>query len=104
MEYILIITTANSMENASKIAHALLNERLVACVNVVPKIQSIYSWKNKVVEDKEIMMVMKTKSVLFEKVKEKMLELHQYETPEIISLEIKEGSEDYLNWVKKETV
>jgi periplasmic divalent cation tolerance protein len=104
MEYILIITTANSMENASKIAHALLNERLVACVNVVPKIQSIYSWKNKVVEDKEIMMVMKTKAILFEKVKEKILGLHQYTTPEIISLEIKEGSEDYLNWIDKETV
>jgi len=85
-----------------KIARTLVGENLVACANFFP-IESIYRWKNKLNEDKEYALIMKTRKSLYRKVEKKIKELHPYEIPAIVSYEIVEGLSSYLSWIQKET-
>jgi periplasmic divalent cation tolerance protein len=96
---ILILTTTNSKENAKKIGKELVKTKSAACVNIIEKVTSIYSWKNEIVEDNEFLLIIKTKKDLFKKVEEKIKNLHSYETPEIISFDISKGSKEYLEWI-----
>lgn len=104
MDYIIILSNTNSMDSAETISTFLVKEKLAACVNIIPKIKSIYSWDNKIEKDEEFLMVIKTKQALFELVKEKIILLHPYEIPEIISIKIDDGTTDYLNWIKNNTL
>ena len=104
MNYIIILSNTNSMDSAETISTFLVKEKLAACVNIIPKIKSIYSWDNKIEKDEEFLMVIKTKQALFELVKEKITLLHPYEIPEIISIKIDNGTTDYLNWIKNNTL
>ena len=104
MDYIIILSNTNSMDSAETISTFLVKEKLAACVNIIPKIKSIYSWDNKIEKDEEFLMVIKTKQALFELVKEKIILLHPYEIPEIISIKIDDGTSDYLNWIKNNTL
>lgn len=99
MTYCLILSNTNSIENAKLIANTLIKDKLAACVNIVPQIKSIYYWNNEITEDDEYMMLIKTKNELFSEVKEKIMQLHPYEVPEIISVNISEGSDNYLRWI-----
>ena len=99
MTYSLILSNTNSIENAKLIANTLIKDKLAACVNIVPQIKSIYYWNNEITEDDEYMMLIKTKNELFSEVKEKITQLHPYEVPEIISVNISEGSDNYLQWI-----
>ena len=92
------------MDSAETISTLLVKEKLAGCVNIIPKIKSIYSWDNKIEKDEEFLMVIKTKQALFELVKEKIILLHPYEIPEIISIKIDDGTTDYLNWIKNNTL
>lgn len=104
MEYIVIFCTTNNKENAELIGHSLVQEKLAACTNIIPKITSIYSWNNQIVKDEELLLVIKTKKELFDDVKNKILSLHSYDVPEIISIDIKEGSRPYLDWINENTM
>lgn len=104
MEYIVIFCTTNNKENAELIGHSLVQEKLAACTNIIPKMTSIYSWNNQIVKDEELLLVIKTKKELFDDVKNKILSLHSYDVPEIISIDIKEGSKPYLDWINENTM
>ncbi len=98
-EKIVVLTTAGSAEHAEKIASRLLENKLAACVNIVPSVQSIYRWKGKVWKDIEHLLIIKTTSVLFDKVKKKIKQIHTYELPEIIALPIDMGDESVFKWI-----
>jgi len=97
----LVVTTAGSAYEARRIAEALLNRRLAACVNILPKITSIYCWKGKVEESEEWMLWIKTTQAAFEEVRDTIKELHSYELPECLCLVIEDGSQEYLDWVRE---
>ena len=98
-EYLLVSTTTNSSEEAKRIADALVQERLAACVNIVPAITSIYRWQGEVHRDNEVLLIAKSRPELFESLAARVQALHSYEMPEIIALPIVAGSKVYLNWI-----
>ena len=100
---IIIFITASSSEEAQKIATALVEEKLVACVNIIPQIKSIYWWEGKVCQDDEVMLISKTKQSLFTTLMDRVKALHSYEVPEIIAFPISEGSREYLSWIERVT-
>ena len=88
--------TASSKREAQKIARSLVHERLAACVNLVSPVQSIYRWEGKICDEKEVLLICKSRSILFEKLSRRVAELHSYTVPEIIALPITQGSSAYL--------
>ena len=98
-DYILVLITAGSMEEGEKIACALVEEGLAACCNIIPGIKSVFKWKGEVCKENEVLLLVKTKASIFEKLKERVKKLHSYETPEIIAFSIKDGLKAYLNWI-----
>ena len=94
-----VLTTAGSAEEANKIAEALVQRRLAACVNVVGPIASVYRWKEKVERAQEWLLVIKTTAEAADTVGDALKELHSYELPECVVLPIDGGSEAYLEWV-----
>lgn len=95
----LVLTTAASQEEARRLAKALVERRLAACVNIVPNMNSVYRWKEKVEESHEFLLLMKTTESVVPKLREAIQELHSYEVPECIVLPIEEGSAAYLDWI-----
>lgn len=95
----LVLSTAESTDQARRIAEALVERKLAACVNIVPKITSIFRWKGKVQESEEWLMLIKTTKTAFTRVRDAIKEMHPYELPECIAIEIDDGSEEYLNWI-----
>ncbi|MEM2121544.1 MAG: divalent-cation tolerance protein CutA [Candidatus Woesearchaeota archaeon] len=97
-KYLVIITTTNTRENAEKILKVLLEKRLVACAQIL-KTNSFYWWKNKIENSKEYLIILKTKKEFYDIVEKTIKENHNYEIPEIISLDIKKGYDKYLSWI-----
>ena len=81
----------------------LVKKKSAACVNIISSVLSVYRWKNEICEDEECLLIIKTKTELFERLKEDVLEKHSYEVPEIISVSIENGSPEYLNWIAEST-
>lgn len=102
-EVSVVFITTGSEEEASNIGRTLVEEKLVACANIVPRIRSIYWWKGEVCDNQEYLLMMKTRSSLLASLEERVLELHSYEVPEIISLPVTGGLGDYLSWVLEST-
>jgi len=96
---VLVLTTAGSESEARKIAHALVERRLAACVNVIPRIQSVYRWQGKVEQALEYLLLIKTVKSREEAVRAAIRELHSYELPECIAIPIESGSAEYLKWL-----
>jgi periplasmic divalent cation tolerance protein len=101
MYSIVYITTSGVIES-KKIARNLLEEKLAACINIVPTIESIYLWKGEIEEDSESIMVVKTKSELVEELIKRVEELHSYEIPCILEITVNKGSKNYLKWMESE--
>ncbi len=86
-------------DQANKIVASLVEERLAACVNIVHQITSTYRWEGAIVTDKEDLLIIKSNAASWETLRARIKELHSYETPEIISLSIKDGYQPYLDWL-----
>ena len=95
----LMLVTVPHRELAGQIARALVEERLAACVNVVPGLRSIYRWRGQVEEDDELLLIIKTRQERVADVEARVIALHSYDTPEVISLAIEAGSARYLDWL-----
>lgn len=100
MSLIIVQTTCSSKMEASNIARVLIYEKLAACVQM-SEIESFYSWENEFCKDKEVLISVKTKKENFKKIKSKIKELHSYDVPEIISINIENASKDYKNFIAK---
>ena len=98
---ILALTTAGSESEAGKIAHALVERRLAACVNIVTRIQSVYRWQGEVERAEEFLLIIKTSRSLEEQVRSAIGEAHSYELPEFIVVPIESGSPEYLKWLSE---
>jgi periplasmic divalent cation tolerance protein len=99
---IVVLSTCGSAEEAATIARALVERRLAACVNIVAGVRSIYHWKGAIEEAAEWLLLIKSSRALLEQLQEGLREVHSYETPEIVALEIAAGSERYLEWMDAE--
>lgn len=95
----IVLSTAGSEDEAQKIAHHLVEQRLAACVNIVPRIESIYRWQGKVDSSKEWLLLIKTTVEKFPAVRDAIRELHSYELPECVAISIEDGSPEYLQWL-----
>lgn len=98
----LIYITASNIEEARRIARSLVEKRLVACVNIVPEIESLYWWEEKVCEDKEVLILAKTTKAKTKQVIEEVKKIHSYKVPAISVFDIVEGNEDFLEWITSE--
>ena len=95
----IVLSTAGSREEAEKIANALVERHLAACVNIVPQLRSIYRWAGKVERSDEVLLIIKTSAERFSSVRHAIETLHSYDVPECICLSVEDGSEKYLKWI-----
>jgi len=102
-EFIVVLMTASSAEEAEKISFALIEKKLASCCNIVKGVTSIYEWKGNVEKGEECLVIIKTRKELFDKLSLEIRSLHSYEVPEIIALPLVGGFEPYLNWIKSNT-
>jgi periplasmic divalent cation tolerance protein len=101
-DYLVVFVTAASEEQARALAMELLQKKLIACANLVP-VRSFFVWQDKVQDEAEVLMILKTTSAVFkEKLEAAIKQLHSYEVPEIIGLPVVIGSADYLQWISSE--
>jgi periplasmic divalent cation tolerance protein len=100
MSYIIVLMTASNKEEAIKIVRILLEEKLVACANMIEAVSSFYWWKGTIEEDKEVLVIMKSHKNLFQKISSRIIKLHSYDVPEILAIPIVDGSSSYLDWMK----
>lgn len=98
-----VFITCSTVEEANRIGSDLIKERLAACVNVVKGIASIFWWRGKVDRAEETLLIIKTRKEKIKDVIELVKKLHSYQVPEVISLPIVEGNEEYLNWISEAT-
>ena len=96
---IVVLITTSSEEEARKIAELLVNGKKAACVNIVPGVDSVFWWKDRLDSARESLLLVKTRASLFPEIVELVKRTHSYEVPEIIALPIIAGSEDYLKWL-----
>ena len=98
-DYIVVFVTVESEEQGKRIAETLLKRKLIACANIVKGVDSHYWWKGRVEHSAELMVVMKTRAELLEKIIQAVKENHTYEVPEVVALPILGGNPDYLRWI-----
>ena len=96
---IVVLTATDSEGEAVRIGKMLVQERLAACVNIVPNVRSLYAWRDKFCDQREWILLVKTRRSLFDRLKTRILELHTYEVPEVVSLSVLDGHDAYLQWI-----
>lgn len=97
--YVMVMVTASSKQEAEKIAQQLLEEKLIACANIVGPVSSHFHWAGKIDKAEEYLMLMKSRADLFEALSVKVKALHSYEVPEVLALPLLKGSAAYLDWL-----
>lgn len=100
MKSIIIFITTASKKEAEAIARDLVGRRLVACVNILPFVESVYTWKGRTQASKECLLMAKTDDRFFLKVEKAVKKLHSYECPEIVAFQLTRGSADYMRWMR----
>lgn len=95
--------TCKDINQARYIGSALIEEKLAACVNIIQGMESMYRWKGKVESAQEVILLIKSRASLSRKIRSRINDLHSYETPCILDIPIKSGSESYINWILSET-
>lgn len=103
MSALLVLCTCPTEDIATPLARQLVDEHLAACVNLLPQMRSIYRWQGKIHCDAEVLLLIKTATERLDQLKQRLLELHPYELPEIIAVNIDSGLPRYLDWIVRET-
>lgn len=103
MDAVVIFCTVPNKDEAKKISEALLKEKLAACVSTVDKVSSMFLWNEELCKENELLLIIKTKRELFDKIEAVIKAFHSYNVPEFIALPIIVGSQDYLGWIEHET-
>lgn len=98
-----ILTTTGAEEQALSIARALVSERLAACVNIIGPVRSVYRWRDAIEDDREYLLLIKTRASLYMNVERRVRELHTYEVPEVLDLSVDRGSPPYIKWLLEST-
>ncbi len=98
-EVAVVLVTAPDEEKAASLARALVEERLIACANLVPRVRSIYRWQGAVHDEAEVLLVMKTRAARFEALCARVKALHPYSVPEVLRVDVGAGHQPYLDWV-----
>ncbi len=101
-ENVVIFITTGTDEEAHRIANMLLNQKKVACVNILPKVRSLFWWQGKLDSAQESLLIVKTRASLLSEIVSMVREVHSYDVPEVIALPIIGGNPDYLEWIGKE--
>jgi len=101
--YLVVLITVGSTDEAGKIGDALVSQRKAACVNIIPRISSVFRWEGKIEREQESLLLVKTRAELFPTVVDLVKRIHSYDVPEIIALPVVGGNEDYLAWLGEET-
>ena len=99
---IVVFSTASSAEEAEKIARVLVEERLAACVTVLPGARSVYRWKGAIDSSSEWVLIIKSSRERFDRLRARLEKIHSYEVPEVVALAVVDGSRNYLNWLETE--
>jgi len=102
-EFVVVLVTVPSPAEAERIASALVEERLAACVNAVGPIRSVYRWEGKLQNDEEWLLVIKSRAASFAALAARVRTLHSYDTPEVVALPVVAGSDSYLAWLAAAT-
>lgn len=100
-DFVILICNSPNIENAKLIAHILVKEKLAACVNLFNGITSIYEWEGNIEEETEVTLLIKTKLDIVATIENKILELHPYDTPELIQLKVSGSNSKYYDWLSE---
>lgn len=102
-DFIFVYITTKDLDEAKRIGQTLIKEKLAACVNILPEMQSIYWWQGKIEKSNEAVLIVKTKASLYNKASAKIKNLHSYSCPCILALPIVDGNAEYLRWINKQS-
>jgi len=102
--YVALYTTVSNLDDAKQFGHLLVKKKLVACVNIIPRVLSIYSWKGQIEEESEVILWCKTQKHLLEKIQNEFQTSHPYELPAFAVYPIEAGSDEYLKWITEVTI
>jgi periplasmic divalent cation tolerance protein len=100
---VLVYITTSDLDEARRIAGAVVADQLAACANILPEMESVYRWKGEVQSDNEVVLLLKSRSSLTAKITEKVNSLHSYDLPCVVTLPLSGGSHEFLNWITEQT-
>ena len=103
VDAIVVLTTLASAEEAVALVRTLLERRLIACGNILPGVRSLYRWEGKVADEREVIVILKTRTVRLDALELAFGELHPYKVPELLALPVSAGLHKYLEWIDDET-